>query len=95
VADGGIHEPPNEPTFEATIQYFVANWVRSITDSVKKQLLGSNPERKVHYWAMVARVLEETSCSVMAKLSYALRDIGGILETFEPEELIRIRNSCI
>ncbi|KAF5583959.1 hypothetical protein FPANT_7996, partial [Fusarium pseudoanthophilum] len=89
-ADGDIHEPPNEPTFEATIRYFVANWVRSITDSVKKQLLGSDPRRNVHYWAMVAKALEETLCSVMAKLSRALKDIGGILETFKPEELIQI-----
>ncbi|KAF5638323.1 uncharacterized protein FTJAE_5424, partial [Fusarium tjaetaba] len=76
-ADGDIHEPPDEPTFETTIRYFVANWVRYITDSVKKQLLGSDPERKVHYWTMIAKALEETSWSVMVKLSHALEDIGG------------------
>lgn len=56
---------PKEPSFEATIRHFVANWVRSITDAVKKELLGSDSKRNVYYWSMVANALQKTSESVI------------------------------
>ncbi|KAH7164223.1 hypothetical protein DER46DRAFT_575570 [Fusarium sp. MPI-SDFR-AT-0072] len=78
---------PKEPSFEATIRYFVANWVRSITDAVKKELLGSDSKHDGHHWSMVANALQQTSKSVMGQLTQAIKDVEEMMKTFKPGEL--------
>ncbi|KAF5638117.1 hypothetical protein F52700_4822 [Fusarium sp. NRRL 52700] len=81
---------PKEPPFDATFRHFVANWVRSITDTVKKEILGSDSKLDAHHWSVVVNALHKTSKSVMGELTQAIKDIEEMTTTFKPEVLAQI-----